>query len=389
MFYSRRIGLGGGTVVPIIGGARVLGRSGGWQVGALSMETNDVPSAGVPLTNFSVLRVNRDVLRRSRIGMVATSRNPSAGNSANNYSAGVDAQFNVRSNIFINTYWARTQTTGKTGSEQSYRGRFDWNGDRYGANMEHLFVGEGFNPEVGFMRRSAFRRSFGQMRFSPRPKKLPGVRKLSYQASADYITAASSGRVESEEYQGTFNAELNSGDFISAEVTQAYEGLLAPFTVAPGVVVPIGGYRFTQNKVSYFMGGQRRISGGVTALRGGFYNGTLTEMTWRGRVEFTSQIYAEPTLSWNRVEGPYGNGNSNLAGTRLTYTVTPRMFAAALVQYQSRTQSMSTNLRFRWEYQPGSELFVVYSDGRTTANPGYPDLENRSVVVKLTKLFRR
>jgi hypothetical protein len=58
------------------------------------------------------------------------------------------------------------------------------------------------------------------------------------------------------------------------------------------------------------------------------------------------------------------------------------------MQYQSRTDSMSTNARFRWEYQPGSEVFVVYSDGRNTLGPGFPDLDNRSVVVKLTKLFR-
>ena len=49
---------------------------------------------------------------------------------------------------------------------------------------------------------------------------------------------------------------------------------------------------------------------------------------------------------------------------------------------------MSTNLRFRWEYQPGSELFVVYSDGRTTVGPGYPNMQSRSFVVKVTKLFR-
>ena len=64
------------------------------------------------------------------------------------------------------------------------------------------------------------------------------------------------------------------------------------------------------------------------------------------------------------------------------------MFVAALVQYQSLSATMPTNLRFRWEYQPGSELFVVYSDGRTTVGPGYPELQNRSFVVKVTKLFR-
>ena len=64
------------------------------------------------------------------------------------------------------------------------------------------------------------------------------------------------------------------------------------------------------------------------------------------------------------------------------------MFLSALVQYQSRTDSVSTNARFRWEYQPGSELFVVYSDGRTTLTRGIPDLQNRSFVVKVTRLFQ-
>ena len=100
-------------MVPLLVGGRVLGRSGPWQVGALSMETNDVPSANVPMTNYSVLRVNRDVLSRSRIGLVATSRRPSSGATPNNYAGGVDAQFNLLSDIFINAYWAKTQTDGK------------------------------------------------------------------------------------------------------------------------------------------------------------------------------------------------------------------------------------------------------------------------------------
>jgi len=381
--------------VPILAGGRVLGRNGPWQIGALSIETDDLPSADVPMTNFSVLRVNRDVLSRSRIGMVATSQNP-VGGFGTNYAAGLDAAFNFKSDFFINAYWSGTETGAKSSTTsayrgQSYRGRFDWNADRYGVNFEHLYVGDGFNPEVGFMRRERFRRNNAQLRFSPRPKAMRGVRKLTYQLSADYITGATSGEVETEEYQGQFSAELNNGDFLNAEFTQAFEGIATPFEVARNVTVPVGGYRFNQARVSYQMGLQRRVSGGLTLARGGFYDGTLSEATWRGRVEFTPQLYLEPTLSYNRVEGPYGNANSNLASSRLTYTVTPRMFVAALVQYQSRYQSVSTNVRFRWEYELGSELFVVYSDGRTTVPERphwYPEMQNRSVVVKLTKLFR-
>jgi hypothetical protein len=64
------------------------------------------------------------------------------------------------------------------------------------------------------------------------------------------------------------------------------------------------------------------------------------------------------------------------------------MFVSALVQYQSRLATVSTNARLRWEYQPGSELFVVYSDGRTTLTSGFPEVESRSLVVKMTRLFR-
>ena len=387
LFYSRRIGLVNGGVAPIIGGARVLGRAGAWQVGALSMQTDDVTSLAAPSTNFSVLRVNRDVLSRSRVGMIATTRAPQGGG-ANNYAAGADALINVNADTQINAYWARTESGTATGDQSSYRGRFDWNADRYGINAEHLYVGEGFDPQVGFLRRQAFRRSYGQLRFSPRPTRLPGVRKLYYNASADYFTGAADGRVQSEEYQGQFNVEFNNGDFFNAEVSQAFEAIVTPFDVARGVAVPAGEYRFTQTKLSYFMGLQRRISGGLTLGYGGFYDGTLAEATWRGRVEFTPQFYAEPTLSWNRVDAPYGTGNANLVSTRLTYTVTPRMFVAALVQYQSLAAATSANLRFRWEYQPGSELFVVYSDGRTTTGPGFPALQSRSVVMKVTKLFR-
>jgi hypothetical protein len=72
----------------------------------------------------------------------------------------------------------------------------------------------------------------------------------------------------------------------------------------------------------------------------------------------------------------------------VTAPLTPRMFASVLLQYNSSTNSYSTNTRFRWEYQPGSELFVVFTEGRTTIGPGYPNLDTRGFVVKINRLFR-
>ena len=246
-------------------------------------------------TNFSVLRMTRDVLRRSRIGFIGTARSPSESGLSQSFSGGTDAQFQLYENVNINAYYARTSTEGREGDQSSYRGRYDWNADRYGVQTEYLSVGEDFNPEVGFLRRSAFRRSYGLLRFSPRPKQPSAIRKVFYEASLDYITGPGT-KLETREAQGTYRLELNNGDFASAEVTRSFEGLLEPFNVGGDVVVPVGNYSFTQTKVSYQFGPQRPVNGNLDVTYGGFFDGTLTAVAWRGRVEMGAHFLVEPTL---------------------------------------------------------------------------------------------
>jgi hypothetical protein len=99
-------------------------------------------------------------------------------------------------------------------------------------------------------------------------------------------------------------------------------------------------------------------------------------------------LAVEPSISLNWIDIPQGAFTNTVVGGRATYTVTPRMYAAALVQYSSSTTTLSTNIRFRWEYQPGSELFVVFTEGRDTFVPGRVSLETRGLVVKINRLFR-
>lgn len=392
LFYSRRIGLNNGLMVPIQAGGRLLGRAGPWRFGALNIQTGEQDAAQASSTNYSVLRVNRDVLRRSRVGMIVTGRSPAASvlpgqAGGQNLAYGVDTLLAPTNDVSIVSYYAKTHSPGREGRDASYRGRFDWNHDRYGIQAEHLAVETNFNPEIGFLRRTAFRRSYGQLRFSPRPRRRGPVRKLYYMGNVDYITDMAN-RPESKEVQGTFQMDFNNSDTWQVEFGRNYERLVTRFEVGKHVFVPAGEYAFTQLRGTYTLGQQRRLSGGVTLGRSGFYDGTLTELTWRGRVEITRQLYVEPTLSWNRVDVPWGLDNTNLMSSRVTYTITPRMFVSALLQYQSRTDSVTTNARLRWEYQPGSELFVVYNDGRTTLTSGFPVVENRSFIVKATRLLR-
>ena len=60
----------------------------------------------------------------------------------------------------------------------------------------------------------------------------------------------------------------------------------------------------------------------------------------------------------------------------------------SLVQCNSCTRTLGSSVRFRWEYIPGSELFLVYSDGRDTSLPGAPKLANRSIAMKITRGLR-
>ena len=140
------------------------------------------------------------------------------------------------------------------------------------------------------------------------------------------------------------------------------------------------------------MGAQRRIAGSFTFQRGAFYDGDLTGVGYsRGRVELTPQFAFEPSVSINRITLPQGRLTAKLATTRLTYTFTPRMFIGGLLQYNSTLNVLSTNVRLRWEYRPGSELFVVYTEDRETdpLMPNrYTELRNRGFVVKINRLFR-
>ena len=96
----------------------------------------------------------------------------------------------------------------------------------------------------------------------------------------------------------------------------------------------------------------------------------------------------EPSVSINDVNLPTGDFTTTIVRVRSDYAFTPRMFASALLQYSAGDGIFSSNLRFRWEYRPGSELFIVYTDERDTLQPGFPDLKNRAFVVKVNRLLR-
>jgi hypothetical protein len=388
LFYSRSIGLQQGRAVPIEGGGRLTGRVGRYSLGLVNIRVADEPVAEAHAAGFSVVRVKRDLFRRSSVGALFTGRSVAVDGAGSNEAYGVDGSFAFFSNLFVNTFWARTRSEGRDGDDASYRAQLDYAADRYGLQLERLVVGDDFNPEVGFVRRDDMRRTFGQFRFSPRPRSMEAVRKFSAIGSMTYIEDGG-GRLETRELDGELAAEFENSDRLFASYTATYEQLPRPFAIAPGVTVPVGVYTFTTVRSGFSFGQQRRLSGTVSAEHGTFYNGqkTAVEVT-RGRVQVASHLSIEPSVSINRVQLAEGSFTTSLVGSRVTYTATPMMFVGALVQYNSSAHSVTANVRLRWEYQPGSELFVVLNEQRDSLTRGFPDIRNRAFIVKITRSFR-
>ena len=215
------------------------------------------------------------------------------------------------------------------------------------------------------------------------------IRKYDYSASVDQFARRTDGLLETRAIDATFGVELQSSDRLNLQFLDEQEEITEPFDVFGDVEIPVGAFHFRTLHADYQLGSQHWFSGTVGYDHGGFYGGTKKTLSLAAaRVEPIAGLFVEPSISLNWVDIPQGSFVARVLNSRIIYTFTPRTFVGALVQYNSNSHSLSVNARLRWEYRPGSDLFVVYSDGRDTFERGFPRLETRSLTVKLTRFFR-
>ena len=385
LFYSRRIGLSGDREVALQVGGRVTGRAGPYSLGLVTIRTGEEEATAVEPTVFSVARAKRDIFSRSSVGVIYTGRSVAQDGPGAAHTVGVDGTFAFYESLFLNAYWARTATDDLEGDETSYRTQLDYDGDRYGLQLERLAVGDAFNPEVGFVRRDDMIRDFALARFSPRPAGQNAIRRFVYQASLEYIEDHD-GTLETRERRGEFALEFQDSARLGVEYRDTLDLLPEPLAIG-GLVVPAGLYRFDSVQLGYTLSPQRALSARLRLEHGTYYGGRKTTFGMsRGRLQLTNQLGIEPTYELNRVRLRQGPFTTHVGGARVTYTFTPLMFASSLAQYNSESHAVAVNTRLRWEYQPGSELFVVYDEGRDTGL--HPSLAGRSLIVKINRLFR-
>jgi hypothetical protein len=393
LFYSRSIGLQSGRAIPILGGGRVTGKVGSFDVGLMSIQTDEESSVGAESTNFSVARIRRDVFGRSTIGALFENRSRSLVAPGSNQAWGVDGSFGLTENLSLLAYYMQSRTEELTGLDASYRGRLSYDGDLIGGSVDHTVVGADFNPEIGFVRRSDFRQTSASARYSPRPRSVPWIRQLTFQSNVNYLENERTHLVESRDWGGQFSLQFENSDNFSLGFTQNYENLTEEARIS-GARIPAGRYSFREGQASFRLGPQRIFSANLSVSHGHYYGGTITSAgIGGGRVEVTPQISVEPSVSFNWIDLPSavepGRYDQHVAVTRVTYTLTPRAYVSGLVQYNSRSHTVSGNFRLRWEWAPGSELFLVYTEDRNTdVLDRWSALSNRGFVLKVNRLLR-
>ena len=301
LFYSRRIGLNDGQPVPIVAGGRTTGRVGRYSLGLLDIQTGD--DSGARSTNFSVVRLKRDLLRRSSIGLLLTGRSVGQSGTGTNGVYGIDGTFGFFDNLNINTYWARSRTDGRIGKGHQLprparlRGRPVWCAAGAPRRRRQLQSGS---------RLRAARRHAPQLRTVPvQPTAEIDPRQCASSPGPARSPTSRTARAISRRASRTANSRSSSRTAIalSVNVTDTYEFLPRRFAIAPDITLPVGGYRYDNVHVQMNLGQRRKLSGNFALDRGTFYNGHKTTISVsRGRMNAGSQLSLEPAYLLNVVD---------------------------------------------------------------------------------------
>jgi hypothetical protein len=399
LFHSRRIGLAADrTPVPVLGGARLVGRVGEWNVGVLDMRTRTLDER--PGENYSVARMQRRVFNDySTLGVLATSR---YGAGDHDTSVGTDASLRLFGDEYLSLRWAGTFNAADPAGTDVWD-RSLWNAKwQRRANrgltytLETARVGSVFDPAMGFLPRrdfttanilanwfilndddSTFRRVF------------PGLLAFSTFRNGD-------GALESAQYAVWVQWETKAGAGGWIEPKLFHESVLNAFSLDHGVDVPAGEYTYADLQLVYSMPTGRRMRSDVDFRAGTFFDGTRTQVTLTPTWNLSKhlEVGGDYRFSHLRFEERDQETNIHLARLRLRAALNARASGNAFVQYNSVSDRLDVNVRLRYNFAEGTDLWLVYNEGLGTDLDVFgPDLPlpprslARSLIVKYSHTF--
>ena len=386
LFFSRRIGLTGqGEQIPLYGGARLTGLAGDVGVGAMTIQTQ--AHAGQPGSNYTVLRARRDILKNSDIGAIFLSRQPAGDSSDFNRVAGVDANFRFYRWLSVNSFLTRSDTPHKQGGEWAGKGSVGWEDNFLHLQYSLLSIGDNFQDDLGFVRRTGIRKHFADMGIRPRPAwwRRRGIREVHPHARFSYYTDQSNVMVTRNDHIGpAFTFER--GGFIEFAVNPQYERIDKPFQIRPGVVIPAGSYRWNEYALVYEGDRSRAVSGSARVTNGGFWSGSQKSARVAVAVRPSYRLLLDLGVQHNDIDlrVPPAGFASTLVTLRTNYSFNTRMFLDSLIQYNADLGQFSANVRFNLIHHPLSDLFIVYNEQQFTDRDAPA---GRGLIVKYTHML--
>jgi hypothetical protein len=388
-YFSRRIGLADGQVVPIDAGAKLIGHAGGFSIGALTVETGDTETAAA--ANLAVARGAYDLNENFRLGALLTRGDP-AGLTDNTFT-GVDgvwqtSAFKGDRNLTMSGWYARSSGDVAPGQADGYGVSVEYPNDLWYAFAKANEFGDALDPALGFLPRPGTRQYLGIALYRPRPQGgvFDWVRQ--FQFGGEYIHVEDlDGRPQSKELAVLpFRLTTESGYFFDPVFIADYEALPEPFTVAPGVTIPAGEYRFNQYSIRGNTPESRPWVIYADFGGGDFYTGTIqsesVEVEWTSP-DGTMQLGVSNENNFGKL--PQGDFIIRLTQVNIGYSFTPNLALSAFVQHDSITDQTGVNARLQWIIEPGRELFVVFNHG---IEPQLADINQappagNAVIVKL------
>ena len=388
LFHSRSIGISGaGDDIPILGGTRLTGRAGAYSVGVLNIQQRS--EGTVPSTNFTALRLRRNVLANSDIGIMVLNKDESGPRW--NRVIGTDGNFRFFQNLNINTNFTKTMSPDSsvapgTGKDTMTRGAMTYRGDVLEFRASHTRIGERFNDEMGYVPRVGINKS--QAWFSPhlRWRRTEGwLREFWPHWEISNVTRTDGG-LDSRYYDYHFPLAFQDGAFAEVGMNRSIEGLTRPFTINSrrGLAIPAGEYTFDDWFVTGRTNAAAPFSFNARYGWGDFYSGYRHNYQAGVGARVNEHLNITANYARNRISLPGGKYTTDLLSSRVTYDFSTNVFLNALLQYNTDARQWSSNVRFNIIHRPLSDFFLVYNERRDTFTDALID---RAIIAKVTYLM--
>ncbi|HEX5789022.1 MAG TPA: DUF5916 domain-containing protein [Woeseiaceae bacterium] len=362
-FFSRRIGLApDGEIIDLDGGLKITGRVAGFDYGVLGIRQGDYGM--LEAADLYALRVSKNVLAESAVGMIATHGDPwsDIGNSL----VGADFRYlNTRfaSGITLEgaAWFQRTHTPGLDGDDAAFGFNVGapntegWNG-----KLDYRELQENFRPALGFVSQAGVRSTLFEGGYIWRPDS-DWLRSVETGMSGTRIETLE-GRLDSQELAfDVLELANDTGDKLEFSLHDYRENLQVPFEILDGIVIPAGDYSWREVCAELETGQYRVAYGTAWACDGDFYDGSLrgagVSATWRPN----KHLLVAAGWEVNDIELPAGAFTTRQATLQADIAFTSTWYWENLVQYDNVSGNVGINSIVRWVPLAGRELVLVYN----------------------------